>query len=615
MEETFKEKARHYEAVAESLVPQLNGLSLARLGVFLATGILILFFAANGWVIPVVGTAMAGAVLFMVILRRYDELSGARRKAELLKQINEDEILRAQHQLAGFPTGDTFLHRDQDYAADLDIFGHHSLFQLLNRTTTESGARMLAHWLTSPADRQTISERQSAVCELAPLADWRQAFQAAGMPFETTKSSYDLLLKWIEEPPQFLPAQQRLRTISMALAAAASLALLYFLFHFLFHLQELSFMHLLPLVLTVAVNSVYLRKFRTVAEHIIQSTQAYIGILGAYQSLIGVAAAGSFTKKKLREIRGELSENGKSAASEIGALKKTLEIFQQKGTRNTIGKNAFYGMLNNLWLLDVHLILRTEGWKSRNSARIRPWIAAISELEALASLAGFAHANPGYQYPEITTEPYLIDFRTVGHPLLSHNRRVTNDFTMSGRGATTMITGSNMAGKSTFLRTIGINLVLAFVGAPCCASHARVSLLRVFTSMRTQDNLEESVSSFYAELRRIERLLELVGQGEPIFFLLDEMFKGTNSQDRFRGGVSLIRQLSELDAFGIISTHDLDLARLATDIRNFSFNSTIEDGQISFNYRLTPGICTDFNASELMRRSGIRILPDVLPAS
>ena len=197
--------------------------------------------------------------------------------------------------------------------------------------------------------------------------------------------------------------------------------------------------------------------------------------------------------------------------------------------------------------------------------------------------------------------------------MLKARGRVCNDFRSQGRGAITMITGSNMAGKSTFLRTIGINLVLGLMGAPCCATEAKLSHLRMFTSMRTQDNLEESVSSFYAELQRIEQLLKLVDSGEPIFFLLDEMFKGTNSQDRFRGGVSLIRQLSELNAFGMISTHDLDLANLTRDlmIDNFSFNSQIKDGNISFDYHLTEGICTDFNASELMKRSGIKILADI----
>jgi len=372
-------------------------------------------------------------------------------------------------------------------------------------------------------------------------------------------------------------------------------------------------MHLLPLVLALIVNSLYLRKFRQSAEHIILSTQRNIGILGAYQSLLETIEKQPFVAKKLCDLQAILKNGGSSAAFEIGALKKILEMFQQKGTRKTIGKNAFYGMINNLWLIDVHLILKTEDWKSRNRGHIRPWILAVSEFEALASIAGFAYSNPHYCFPEITTEPYRIDFRTVAHPLLKQDRRISNDFAMHGRGATTMITGSNMAGKSTFLRTIGVNLVLAFAGAPCCASYARVSPMRLFTSMRTQDNLEESVSSFYAELQRIEQLLRLVAEGEPIFFLLDEMFKGTNSQDRFRGGVSLIRQLGELNAFGIISTHDIDLAKLTKDltIENFSFNSTIRDGQIWFDYRLTPGICTDFNASELMKRSGIRILSDM----
>jgi DNA mismatch repair ATPase MutS len=170
-----------------------------------------------------------------------------------------------------------------------------------------------------------------------------------------------------------------------------------------------------------------------------------------------------------------------------------------------------------------------------------------------------------------------------------------------------------MAGKSTFLRTLGVNLVLALMGAPCCAASGKVSPIKIFTSMRTQDNLEEGISSFYAELRRIEQLLKLIESGQAIFFLLDEMFKGTNSQDRYKGGASLIRQLSELNAFGIISTHDLELAKLTANdphVANFSFNSEIKEGEIIFNYALTKGICNDFNASALMKKSGIKILPD-----
>lgn len=613
MKEIYQDKVQGYKTSAAGFVPELNSLSYTRLAVFLITGVLIMVFAANGWIIPVVGTAIIGAVWFVLTLHRYNRIASDKKRVEFLLQINEAELLRMGNNLSSFSTGSEFLNRNHDYAADLDVFGHHSLFQLLNRTATESGARLLADWLTAPADRATIEARQAAVRELAPKLDWRQDFQVSGMQFESTNSDVQLLLNWIEEPAQFLASRKQLLTVSLSLATVSSIALAYFLYQFLFHLPNLSGIHLLPLVLSSIVNSIYLRKFKRPAEHIILSTQRNISVLGAYQSLIETAGKQSFKSEKLSELQAILTQPGNPAAPEIGALKRILEIFQQKGTRNTIGKNAFYGMINNLWLIDVHLILKTEGWKLRNRDHIRRWIAAVSELDALASIAGFSHANPRYIFPVIATEAYLIDFRTVGHPLLKPEKRVSNDFTMNGRGATTMITGSNMAGKSTFLRTVGINLVLAFLGAPCCASYARVSPLRIFTSMRTQDNLEESVSSFYAELQRIEQLLRLVGEGEPIFFLLDEMFKGTNSQDRFRGGVSLIRQLGELNAFGMISTHDLDLAKLTKDlaIENFSFNSVISDGRISFDYRLTPGICTDFNASELMKRSGIRILSDI----
>lgn len=245
---------------------------------------------------------------------------------------------------------------------------------------------------------------------------------------------------------------------------------------------------------------------------------------------------------------------------------------------------------------------------------MRTWVSAVSEFEVLSSLAGFSYANPSYTFPEIKSEPYTIHFEQVGHPLISLESRVCNHFHLAGKGEIAVITGSNMAGKSTFLRTIGVNMVLALMGAPCCASSGQVSHMQLFTSMRTQDNLEEGASSFYAELRKIEQLLKMIESGQAIFFMLDEMFKGTNSKDRYKGGVSLIKQLSELNAFGIISTHDLELAKLAANhmmVANYSFNSEIKAGEMTFNYTLTQGICSDFNASALMKRSGIKILADI----
>lgn len=274
----------------------------------------------------------------------------------------------------------------------------------------------------------------------------------------------------------------------------------------------------------------------------------------------------------------------------------------------------FYAIINGLWFLDVYLVRFSEKWKQGNGARFRRWTSVVSEMEVLSSVAGFHYSNADYVFPRVSSQPYSIRFARLGHPLIAEGARVCNDFAMNGRGTIAMITGSNMAGKSTFLRSVGVNMVLALMGAPCCAGFTEVSNMKVFSSMRTQDNLEQGVSSFYAELKRVEQLLQLITKGEPVFFLLDEMFKGTNSEDRHKGGFSLIKQLQGLNAFGIISTHDLELARIADAhglATQYSFNSKILDGQLLFDYKLTHGRCTDFNASELMRRSGIRILPDI----
>jgi DNA mismatch repair ATPase MutS len=290
-----------------------------------------------------------------------------------------------------------------------------------------------------------------------------------------------------------------------------------------------------------------------------------------------------------------------------------MEVFQLRGWKREFN-NFFYSILNALWFLDVYMIILTEKWKFKNRSHLNTWASAVSEFEVISSLAGLYYSNPSFSFPVINETHYTIHFAGLGHPLINQEKRICNNFILNGRGEIAMITGSNMGGKSTFLRTVGVNMVLALMGAPCCARSGAVSNMQLFSSMRTQDNLQEGVSSFYAELKRIQQLLKLIESGQPIFFLLDEMFKGTNSKDRHRGGFSLITQLKALNAFGIISTHDLELAALAGNhkiITNYSFNSIIDNGEMIFSYELTDGLCKDFNASELMKRSGIKILPGI----
>ncbi|WP_439581479.1 MutS-related protein [Dyadobacter bucti] len=612
----YENKVREYETALAEAEKELKNISTLRLLAFVGSFALIIFLA-NARLAPLVWLLVPVCMLgFGLLIRNYNKLSYQKKNITFLKEINEQEVLRQQNKLSGFPSGQAFIDRDHPYAADLDMFGPHSLYQLINRATTESGQVLLAEFLTRPASEEILIQRQHAIKELTSNLDWRQDFQAAGMHFTNSKSGYQKLLTWIEKPATLLPDQLKYMSVSIFLALVSTAAAVYFVFGMMYYMQDFSLQYILPLIISLIINSLYLKKLRPVAEDIIDNTHHNVIILGGYQSLITKIESGHFQSEILQRLKSAFSAGTYSAADEISGLKNILSVFQMKGSKRSVGKNDFYAIFNILWLFDVHLIILTEKWKQKNGSQLRTWAGSVSEFEVLSSVAGFAYSNPSFTFPEIQIEPYSIHFETLGHPLLNPERRVSNDFDLEGRGEIAMITGSNMAGKSTFLRTVGINLVLALIGAPCCAKSGRVSHMKIFTSMRTQDNLEEGVSSFYAELKRIEQLLKLIESGEPIFFLLDEMFKGTNSEDRYKGGASLIRQLSELNAFGMISTHDLELARLAAKhmiVANFSFNSEINSGEIIFNYRLTKGICTDFNASELMKRSGIRILSDITP--
>ena len=604
--DTYQSNIRQYQSHEAALSRTLHRLSTFRLVAFVGSAILITVLANERLLTPLwVAVPLCGLGLGLLI-KRYNRVAYRRQHTTFLQQINQQEVLRQENRLAEIPLVSMPVDREHPYVADLDIFGSHSLFQLINRATTESGHVLLATWLSEPASQEVIRERQQAIRELTPRLAWRQDFQASGMHFRNPKSDYQKLLLWIEKPVQLLPHQSKYLMVSILLSVLSTGAAAYWIMH-----VSSSGTSIIPLLIILLVNFFILNKVNLLADKIIDSTHENIKILGGYQSMITTLEAEEFDSELLQRLQATFRQHRYSAVGEINQLRKILEVFQLRGTKGAaVESNKFYPVFNIFWLLDIYWIILTERWKRKNGSYLRSWAAAVSEFEMLSSLAGFAHANPTFTFPEITQGRYTIHFEGLGHPLISPNR-VCNDFTLEGRGEIAMITGSNMAGKSTFLRTVGVNLVLAFLGAPCCAELGQVSPVRLFTSMRTQDDLEAGISSFYAELRRVEQLLSLIARGQPVFFLLDEMFKGTNSQDRHRGGFSLIKQLSEINAFGIISTHDLALAELTGShhmATNFSFNSAIRAGEMTFNYTLTPGLCQDFNASELMKKSGIKIL-------
>lgn len=610
----YKDNIKRYDADFLKLSKLLNRISFLRLFIFVISIIILIYLFKYKLFIPILIVSPILIFCFGAAIKYYDKIIFLKKHTVFLKGINESEILREECNLDEFDTGHKFINQNHPYTSDLDIFGQHSIFQLLDRTTTESGMILLAEWLSEAAPNYEIHERQKAIKELSQKLDWRQDFQASGMHFQNRKSDYNKLLVWVEASAVLL----KHRLIYIAVAIILSILSLLGLYLSIINLASSSrYFYIFLFIIVLVINYIILRRIKPIADDIVKTSQEIINILRGYRTLINKIECENFNSKKLCELQSLLIKSKYSALNEINKLCRLLEFSQQRGVRIkyiAIGGNYLYPLLNIFLLIDIYLIIGIEKWKSKNKVFLKSWAEAVSEFEVINSLAGFCYSNPSYTFPEITEKINYVYFESVGHPLINSNNRVCNDFHSEGQGDIVLITGSNMGGKSTFLRTVGVNLVLALAGAPCCAKYGEVSNLKLYTSMRTQDNLKEGISSFYAELDRIEKMLKLIESSHNVFFLLDEMFKGTNSEDRHKGGFSLINQISKLKTSGIIATHDIELAKLSGNkmlVTNYSFNSEIINDSMIFSYKLHTGICNDFNASALMEKSGIKIISNI----
>jgi len=612
--EIYRDNIKMCEIKLLKLSKLLNRMSFLRLFIFVISSIILIYLFKFKLFTPMLVVFPLSIYCFGAAIKYYNKIAFLKKHTTYLKGINESEILREACNLESFDTGNRFINHSHTYTSDLDIFGQHSVFQILNRTTTESGMILLSEWLSEPAPNSEIRDRQCAVKELSQKLDWRQNFQASGMHFQTKKSDYKKLLDWVEAPAVLFENRQIYKAVAITLSVLALLGL----YASAIHMSSSNwYIYLLPFITALFIINRILKKAKPIADDIVETSQENINTLRGYRTLINKIECESFKSKKLCELQSILIKSKYSAYNEITRLCRLLEFSQQRGIdkiKIPIKGNFFYSVLNSFLLIDIYLIIGIERWKSKNKAFLKSWSKVVSEFEVINSLAGFCYSNPSYTFPQLEEKNNSIHFESLGHPLINANKRVCNNFRSEGPGDITMITGSNMGGKSTFLRAVGVNLVLSLAGAPCCATNGQVFNLKLYASMRTQDNLKKGVSSFYAELSRIEKMLKLIESSQNIFFLLDEMFKGTNSEDRHKGGFSLINQISGLGTSGIVATHDIELARLLEKkslVTNYSFNSEIRNDSMHFSYKLHPGICNDFNASELMKRSGIRILSNI----
>lgn len=586
--EKYQGRVAVFADTALQLKRKYQQFALLRLLTFFVGIALLILIGQWHWV-----AGVAGIVVFLLLFYRFTLWHQTIRQSqyhhEALSLINERELSVLDHDFSFFADGEAFLNPAHPYSIDLDVFGPYSFFQYTNRTSTAIGSEKLADFLLGAGDLSLIHQRQTAIQELVALLDWRQHFLAYGLRTDDSREQIDLLERWIQQAPFILP-KRWLRAVLVILPFLTTLTFAWLMSQQLFAVSILCFIPSLIL----------LRRFVLRVNRVHEQTNQAEKALEHYAKLVKHIEKQPFSTPLLSELSARFLPDVSQRMARLSY------IIGQLNARY----NAFTIVLNIFGLWDLQWVLRLEKWKSDQQTALPTWFDALAEFEALSSLATTVYNNPDWTFP-VFTEKNLITADALGHPLIKSQKRVTNDLTIPTQGHIKLLTGSNMAGKSTFLRTVGLNIVLASCGMAVCAGAMTLPQLKVYTSMRTQDDLHESTSSFYAELKRLKVIIEAVEQQENIFFLLDEILKGTNSRDRHTGSQALIRQLIDQGGGGIIATHDLELGSLEAQyngaIENWCMEVNIQNGELFFDYKLKKGVSQSFNATLLMQQMGIHI--------
>ena len=543
--------------------------------------------------------AFSVAVFLLIIFVRlvYQDLANKAATKQLghLIAINEAEIRAMDGAYFQFADGAAYLPREHSYAADIDIFGHASLYQFINRSTSDMGAMQLADWLLFPAKPAEIMERQAAIKELKEKMLWRQDIQAYGKETNIRQSTFEKLMAWLNEPTIFLQFRHWkwlrivlpafiLLVVTAAITGWVSMNLLY------------SFL-LLFAVIAFQVNK-YVAPLHEKLSKIVDEMDALSLSIAAIEKE-------KFSSPFCILLQQHFFANNETASKKIRKLKRILDRLD---IRYNIVLSA---PLNLLLLWNLQQALDLEKWKKQYAADVENWFKTLGIFEALNSFAAVHFNNPDWVFPSLHDKHFFLEATELGHPLINKSNRVNNFIQMEDKGELMLVTGSNMAGKSTYLRSVGINVVLAMAGAPVCAATFRLSPVQLISSMRIADNLQESTSTFYAELKKLKTVIGHVNNDEKVFILLDEILRGTNSLDRHTGSEALIKQLIKHKAAGIIATHDLALADIKNEfpesILNYHFDVQVNNEELYFDYKLQPGVCTSLNASILMTKIGIEL--------
>jgi hypothetical protein len=583
----FDFKTEHIPEKLKALQSQTSSLSVFRLLTFFGMGALLVLGIAESpiWLIPT-AFAIAG---FVKLIHKTNRLKDQEQIYLALRKIVENQKLRQNRTLEALDPGIEFSDKNHPFSGDLDLFGNHSLFQLLNHTTSANGKRILAELMNSPFNPESSQSRMEAVSELSQKKEFLDAMEAIGLAFQKNEKPVDSWVKWLEKEEM----------------SALLISILAFI-------GPPGGIVMLVLVFVGAIPEAVLGLWILVGVGFL--SRVFVPLKNAGESIPSASTLKSYGLRAKQIEKANF--NSFALKSEKDFFESNVLVSNLLGQLDRLGlwaqnrMNLLYLPINLLFWTDFFLFIQLSKWKKKVGKSLSLLPEHLEKWEVWVSLGAFESQLEGSGKVEWTSE-IALTAQELFHPLILPEKAISNSIDFDQTHRLVILTGANMSGKTTFMRTLGINCVLANLGLSPFGSRLCMGPFQLYTSMRNSDNLGESVSSFYAELNRIHNLIERLEMGEPLFFLLDEILKGTNTQDRISGSEALIHQILQTKGLGIISTHDIELSDLEQTeekVHNFSFHSEILDKSIDFDYKIKKGPCPSFNAHKLMELMGIKFL-------
>ncbi len=590
--EYYKKRLEEFTLKLKYTKSKLRKASYLRLLIFVLTLVLI-YLATFRDLYTVALAALAGIIAFLLTVRHFIKLQKALLNFENLANINKNELKVLNGDYSAFDNGAEFADPDHSFAADLDIFGETSLYQYFNRCATSPGKLKLAGWFLHPYKQsEHLAERQGAVSELSQKVDWRQEFLASGYQTKESLGDRDSLLEWIAQPAEFSHWKFMFLVIFIPILTFTLIGLI------IAGIVSPAWL-LLYLAVPLGALGFYIKKINLKHQQLEQKS----ALMEKYSGLLSVLEKEDFSSPEMSRLKASLKSPKGLPSEATRHLSHILDAFDNR-------QNLLMGIILNFLLLwDLIQVMRIEKWQAEYKDELPRWMDVLAGTDAFCSLANFHFNHPGSVFPEISQKDEIINAKGLGHPLIRMDNMVVNPALIPSWKHFTIITGANMAGKSTYLRTVGVNIILAMMGSAVIATEMSFTVARMITSIRTRDSLQRNESYFYAELKRLKMIIDRLKAGEKLIILLDEILKGTNSKDKQSGSFALLEKLMRFGACGFVATHDLALGELEEhypqNISNKSFEVIIENDKLVFDYKIKEGIARQMNATYLMKKMGI----------